>query len=510
MAALIQGQKLLAVLRQEIRQRIDKVILGAPLNTYPDPYANAAVTTPELNGYINGSCKEFADVLATDYGNYYTTASYAFLTDGVNEQFPLPLDHIKLLGAEWQRSPPGNNQNIALTRFMIGERDNYSFGYLAASASSPYPNTPAYAEFGTNLWLKPLPAGGMSIQLLYVPLPATLADQGTIVLNNVIQGDALVMNGITFFAQATTARTNLMTLAGPTFIGVPQTANPTVINYWSAATGTTAASLPAGLGSATPWAGGPVTDGSVSWNYFYPRLTAWSAGLTVTQTIIAIPVTGTPNQVNYWKAPSGTTGSSQPAALASPVPPATVTDGTAIWRPVTLPFPLGSTDSDTAAGIAFALNNSPFGGPAGFLTAYSNGITALFNLQGPAVITWSVVTANGNTNLNLSPNQLTGPTGWGANGAGPSGVGAPFIQWTNVFQEYSGWSEYVIVDCCIKWMVKEESFEAAQAFTAQKAFQFQRVQRAANLRDAANPHRITDVTSQRYFGYQRGRGRGRW
>lgn len=508
MPQLLPGQKLLSTLRYEIRSKADMLILGAPLNGYPDPYASSFYNTTELNLAVNNSCREFADVLATEYGNYYDTATAAFLTDGVNEQFPLPLDHLKLLGVEWQMSPPSNNQNIALKRFMIGERDKYSFGYLAASL--PYPGViNVYSEFGNNIWIKPLPAAGMSFQLLYVPLPPVLADVGTVTLNGTLLGDNVTINGITFTSHFLTTRTNGMVLSFQTYIGVPQTSNPTVINYWTASTGTAAGSLPAGL-AASPPSTGTVNDGSINWQYCYPSQLTWtpSFGPLGHQWIIAIPQTGNPTVLNYWTASAGTTGTTMPSGLAQPNPPSSVTDGTVTWVPVNLPFFQGASDALTAPTLTWAISQSPLGGTAGFLTANTNGIQTVLNLQGPSTIVWSTHTTGGNTHMVLYPSQVSGPTGWGLNGTGTPGVGSPFITWTNIFQEYSGWSEYVITDCAIKLLQKEESYEAVQVLAAAKQFQLGRLQKAANNRDAANPHRITDATSAMWYG-SNGRRRGR-
>ena len=371
MANLLPGQKLLSWIRQEVRQRADRVVAGAPLNGYPDPYANAFVTTPELNGYVNNSCKEFADLLATEYGNYYRTATYAFLTDGSHEQFPLPLDHLKLLGVEWQMTPPTNFQNVSLHRFNLGERNLY--GSMAYAAALTYPGAAnRYAEFGDKLWLKPMPQAGLTMQLLYVPLPDRLWDTGIITLNAVVNTDALTINGITFTAG---------------------------------------------------------TD-----------------------------------------------------------------------------YTVGANDTATAVALAAAINASTLGGLAGILTATASGITVVLSLSAPATIVWST----SNTHLLLTPSQLCGPTGYGPAGASIYGTGSgqsttPFITWTNIFQTYSGWDEYVIVDAAIKMMQKEES--DTSVLEREKAFQLKRVQRACNNRDAANPHTITDVQASRYYGWSR-RGGG--
>ena len=63
------GQTLLALLRFSARSKADKLIQNGGLNLYPDPYVNASYTTQELNLALNTSMGEYADVLATEFGN---------------------------------------------------------------------------------------------------------------------------------------------------------------------------------------------------------------------------------------------------------------------------------------------------------------------------------------------------------------------------------------------------------------------------------------------------------
>ena len=115
------GQTLLALLRFSARSKADKLIQNGGLNLYPDPYVNASYTTQELNLALNTSMGEYADVLATEFGNYYDTAWFTFLTDGTNEFFPLPNNWLKNLGIMWQQSPPGDDNNIPLQRLSTAQ-----------------------------------------------------------------------------------------------------------------------------------------------------------------------------------------------------------------------------------------------------------------------------------------------------------------------------------------------------------------------------------------------------
>jgi hypothetical protein len=55
----------------------------------------------------------------------------------------------------------------------------------------------------------------------------------------------------------------------------------------------------------------------------------------------------------------------------------------------------------------------------------------------------------------------------------------------------SGWEEYVITDCCIKALAKEESDPSI--FMAQKAALLLRIEAAAENRDAGSPATVSDT-----------------
>lgn len=59
------------------------------------------------------------------------------------------------------------------------------------------------------------------------------------------------------------------------------------------------------------------------------------------------------------------------------------------------------------------------------------------------------------------------------------------------FDAINGWEEYIIVDTAIKMLAKEES--DTKDLTARKLFLIDRIETAANNRDAANPMKVSDV-----------------
>jgi len=66
------------------------------------------------------------------------------------------------------------------------------------------------------------------------------------------------------------------------------------------------------------------------------------------------------------------------------------------------------------------------------------------------------------------------------------------IQDSDIVDGISGYEEYIVADVCIKALVKQESFEQAQAFALQKAAMLKRVEEAAENRDIGSPETVSD------------------
>ena len=79
----------------------------------------------------------------------------------------------------------------------------------------------------------------------------------------------------------------------------------------------------------------------------------------------------------------------------------------------------------------------------------------------------------------------------------------------------SGWSEYVILDVAIKALIKEESYEQAQAWAVKKAEMLVRIETTAANRDAGQPNTVSDTRTNTGFfdggGFMgTGHGQGGW
>jgi len=69
---------------------------------------------------------------------------------------------------------------------------------------------------------------------------------------------------------------------------------------------------------------------------------------------------------------------------------------------------------------------------------------------------------------------------------------------TDIVDGVSGWEEYIIIDAAIKALAKEES--DVSVFMAQKKFMLERIEQAAENRDAGEPEQVSD-TKSRNFGW---------
>lgn len=67
----------------------------------------------------------------------------------------------------------------------------------------------------------------------------------------------------------------------------------------------------------------------------------------------------------------------------------------------------------------------------------------------------------------------------------------------DLFQGYSGWTEYIICDAAMKCLQKEES--DVSVLMAEKQALIQRLEAAAENRDAANPQRVADTQGGDYW-----------
>lgn len=82
----------------------------------------------------------------------------------------------------------------------------------------------------------------------------------------------------------------------------------------------------------------------------------------------------------------------------------------------------------------------------------------------------------------------------------------PLAALDDVCDGVSGWTEYIICDAAIKMKQKQE--DDVSVVFAQKQALIQRIEAAAENRDAGNPQVVSDSQSQNWFGSDAGWGNG--
>jgi len=77
----------------------------------------------------------------------------------------------------------------------------------------------------------------------------------------------------------------------------------------------------------------------------------------------------------------------------------------------------------------------------------------------------------------------------------------PLVNDTDVFDAINGWEEYVVADCALKVLPKEESLEVSSLWTGIKAELKARLIDMAETRDIGTPSTVVDVYTSDYPGY---------
>lgn len=166
----------LASLRYQAQERADQ------LNS-------TFLATSEWNRNIMGSYKELYDLLIAAYGNdYYVNTPVTFATDGTSLLYSLPTGSntftnaltgatitppafYKLLGVDLALSPGNSQSYVTIKPFNFSDRNRYA----VPNFQSFYGVTNLrYRLQGNYIWFTPIPAGGQTIQLWYVPRPSDI------------------------------------------------------------------------------------------------------------------------------------------------------------------------------------------------------------------------------------------------------------------------------------------------------------------------------------------------
>lgn len=139
------------------------------------------VSDAEWTSYINQSYFELYDLLVQKYGDDYYANNVEFQTDGTSYLYALPNgtnysaapSFYKLLGVDLSLSSSPESF-ITLRRFNMSARNRYS----VPNFQSFYGVTNLrYRLNGNNIWFTPIPQGGQTIRLWYVPRLTTLSGE---------------------------------------------------------------------------------------------------------------------------------------------------------------------------------------------------------------------------------------------------------------------------------------------------------------------------------------------
>ena len=153
------GQTTVGNLKLECQQRTDRV------------YSNN-ISDQEWNSMISQSYKELWDILAQKFGDdYFVATPYTFTLTGGTQLYPLPSDFKALLGAEVALNPSDPNSWITIKQFEFIQRNLLNFPNIYTFYGI---TNIRYRLNGNNIYIAPIPTGGQTLRIWYVPRPNQL------------------------------------------------------------------------------------------------------------------------------------------------------------------------------------------------------------------------------------------------------------------------------------------------------------------------------------------------
>jgi hypothetical protein len=155
----------LSTLRTQARQRADAESSSASTSFVPDS---------ELNSYINNSLAELYDLIIEANGDeYYATAGTPFVTSSGVAAYSLPADFYRMAGVD---AAVGGG-TVSLFPFPFAERNRYqdltSPGWFRGARLY-------YRLKKEQIVFAPIPDGGYTITLQYIPNPPILVANGDV------------------------------------------------------------------------------------------------------------------------------------------------------------------------------------------------------------------------------------------------------------------------------------------------------------------------------------------
>lgn len=157
--SLNSGQTTVGNIRLECQQRTDRV--------------NADnISTQEWNSMISQSYKELWDIIAQKFGDdYYVATPYTYSTVQGTQFYALPSDFKALLGVEVALNLSDPNSWVTMRQFEFIQRNRWN----SPNQYTMYGTTNTrYRLNGNNLYIVPIPQGGQTVRIWYVPRPNQL------------------------------------------------------------------------------------------------------------------------------------------------------------------------------------------------------------------------------------------------------------------------------------------------------------------------------------------------
>ncbi len=163
------GEMTLGQIRLAAQQRADLVNSGF-------------VTVAEWNSYITQSYFELYDLLVTAYQDYYLASPAMFLTNGQDNQYPLPDGITSFLNPDGSSFVPkpfykmngvdvglSNNNNawFTLQKFNWNDRNNFVYPQLNSTILGVF--NMSYRVMGSNIEFIPVPSANQFVRLWYIP-----------------------------------------------------------------------------------------------------------------------------------------------------------------------------------------------------------------------------------------------------------------------------------------------------------------------------------------------------
>ena len=130
------------------------------------------VSLPEWNMILTEARKSLYNIITECYGgDYYSNSTYTITTGSGTQQYPLPKDMFKPTLIEVALNPSDPSSWVTLRRFNWIQKNlwNYPNVYTFYGITNL-----RYRLMGDNLYIVPIPSGGQTIRINYVPRPKTL------------------------------------------------------------------------------------------------------------------------------------------------------------------------------------------------------------------------------------------------------------------------------------------------------------------------------------------------